>query len=265
MFRLDDRVAVVTGGAAGIGLAIARRLHDAGARLVIADIADGSEVADQLGGLFVRTDVSIGQEVEALMATAGERFDRIDILVNNAGIALGVESVGEQSDSDYRDQFGVNVMGVVNGIRYVTRWMPDGGSIVNIASLAGVIGFPGYGSYVASKWAVVGLTKTAALELASRRIRVNAVCPSGIATAMYDPSETPGEIALIETAQPIARPGTPDEVAAAVQFLVADDCALLTGQALVLDGGLSAGPSIATMEMALEKWTNRSSPSEGET
>ncbi len=259
MFRLDDRVAVITGGAAGIGLAIASRLRNAGALIVVADIADGSDVADRLGGGFVRTDVSIDSEVEALMAEVGERFDRIDILVNNAGIARGVESVGEQSDSDYRDQFGVNVMGVVHGIRHVTRWMPDGGSIVNIASLAGIIGFPGYGSYVTSKWAVVGLTKTAALELASRRIRVNAVCPSGVATAMYDAEETPEEVALIEMVQPIARPGAADEVAAAVHFLVAGDCALLTGQALVLDGGLTAGPSVATMKMALEQWKYRPS------
>ena len=212
-----------------------------------------ADLADEIGGLFVHTDVADDAQVRALAQSALERFDRVDVLVNNAGIALGTGDVASQTDDEYRRQFEVNVMGVVHGLRHFAPVLTDGGSIVNMASMAGVIGAAGSSSYGASKWSVIGITKTSAIELAPRRIRVNAICPSGVSTAMYDSDDVPELVAFIETMQPLPRAATPDEIAAAVHFLAADDCAYITGHALHIDGGLSAGPSLAAIELAIER------------
>ncbi len=258
MFDLDGKIAVITGGASGIGLATAQRFHAAGAQVVIADIADGSAKAEDLDGLFVHTDVADESQVAALLDRAAQHYGRIDILVNNAGIAIGAGTISEQVYEDYRLQFDVNLMGAVFGIKHVVDHMPAGGAIVNTSSMAGVLGFPGFASYGASKWSMIGITKTAALELAPRGIRVNAVCPTGVATPMMDDDVAPeDEVAMIEMFQPINRLATADEVAAAIQFLVAGDCAMVTGHALHLDGGLFAGTSVQSLELALEAFRTR--------
>jgi NAD(P)-dependent dehydrogenase (short-subunit alcohol dehydrogenase family) len=246
---------VVTGGASGIGLATVRRLHAAGARVVVADISDGRDVAEELDGVFVRTDVADEGQVADLMHAATARFGSVDILVNNAGIGLGDGMISDQAYDDYRRQFDVNVMGVVYGIKHVADHMPDGGAIVNTASMAGVLGLPGGASYAASKWSVIGITKTAALELAPRAIRVNAICPSSVSTPMTaNVEEVIVGRAVVDVLQPVNRMATAAEIAAGIHFLVADDCGLITGHALHVDGGLVAGPSLRSIEIAIDQY-----------
>ncbi len=252
MFDLHGKRAVVTGGASGIGLATARRFRDAGADVVTADIADGTSSAQEMGALFLRADVAVEAQVEEMLAEAARHLGGIDILVNNAGIGDGEGTIQEQPADVYRHQFDVNVLGPIYGMKHVVAYMGDGGSIVNMASMAGVVGFPGFASYGVSKAALIGITRTAALELAPRGIRVNAVCPTGVDTPMMAPDVAPpDEVAVIETIQPIGRMATAEEIAAAVHFLVADDCAMMTGHALHVDGGLVAGPSLGAIELCL--------------
>jgi len=253
MFDLGGKRAVVTGGASGIGLATVRRFLAAGATVGFIDVTDATELAEELGASFVRADVSDEAALAAALDTLAGELGAIDILVNNAGIGEGEGTIEEQDAAPYRHQFEVNTLGVVFGIKHGARHMPDGGSIVNMASMAGIIGFPGFASYGASKWAVVGITRTAALELAPRGIRVNAVCPTGVETPMMediDPTLSE-EVAVIEHIQPIPRLATADEIAAAVHFLAADDCPMITGHALHVDGGMFAGPSTGAIELSM--------------
>ncbi|MDZ4277807.1 MAG: SDR family oxidoreductase [Dehalococcoidia bacterium] len=239
MFSLEGTVAVITGAAGGIGSATARRFAEAGARLVLADVADAGALAKELGGLFVRTDVSDEGQVKALMEAAAAAHGRIDIVINNAGAPAGGAPV-EQSEAEiFTRGFGVNALGVAFGIKHAVPHMKAGGSIVNTASLAGLQGQYGSAPYVASKFAVVGITKTAALELAAQGIRVNCVCPGNVATAMGAPPEF---AAVTDAMTPLGRPGRPEEVAALFHFLASDDCPYITGQAICVDGGMTAGP-----------------------
>lgn len=239
MFSLEGKIAVITGAAGGIGSATARRFAAAGARVVLADRADASALASELGGLFVPTDVSDEAQVRALMDAAAERYGRIDIAINNAGAPAGGAPIVGSDEETFRRGFEIHALGVAFGIKHAVPHMPAGGAIVNTASLAGIEGQFGSAPYVASKHAVVGITKTAALELAPRGIRVNCVCPGNIDT----PMGAPPEFAVITDAMtPLGRPGRPEEVAALFHFLASDDCAYLTGQAICIDGGMTAGP-----------------------
>ena len=249
-FSLADRVAVVTGAASGIGRAAAERFGAAGAVVVLADLQDASELAAGIGGHFVRTDVSDEDAVRALMQTAASVSGRVDICVNNAGI--GSEApLAETSEGDLRRNFDVNVLGVFFGMKHVVEHMPRGGAIVNTASIAGVIGYPTYGAYAASKWAIVGLTKVAALEYGARGIRVNCVCPSSVDTPMLAAQITgTQEVAALLAAAAIDVLISPEQIAAAMHFLVADDGPVISGQALVIDGGATAGVSPTVIRLA---------------
>ncbi len=245
-FELRDKIAIVTGGSQGIGLAIVNRLADAGATVVCADLKDGTGAS--AADLFVSTDVGDEARIEQLVTTVVDRYGRIDVLVYNAGIHLNYDSIADTTLADYERCFAVNTLGVVSAIKHAAPHMPAGGSIVNIASLAATMGVAGLGSYAASKLPVVGITRTAAIELGSRGIRVNAICPGSVQTPM---AGADGGEALLEVerrAVPLGRIAQPDEVAALVQFLAADDCAFLNGQAINLCGGLSAGWSEALWE-----------------
>ncbi len=252
MFSLEGKVAVVTGGASGIGEATARRFARAGAKVAIGDLSDASTTAKEIGGLSVRTDVSREAEVEKLLESALREFGRLDIVVNNAGV--GAESfLAGLTERVLDDTLAVNLKGTVWGIKHATPRIADGGSILSTASVAGLNGAPSYGAYVASKAAIIGITKTAALELAPRRVRVNCVCPGTIDTPMMDDDEAGVEERLAGVLHPLGRMGTAEEVAALYHFLASDESAFITGQAIAIDGGMSAGPGLGMVGALYEK------------
>jgi 3alpha(or 20beta)-hydroxysteroid dehydrogenase len=250
MFSLKDKVAVITGGASGIGRATALRFSQAGAKVVLADIQEGGEVARQAGGIFVKTDVSKEDQVKALIEAAVSEYGRLNIVVNNAGIGEGNE-IKDISEAELDRILGVNTKGVLWGMKHAAPHISDGGSIINTASYAGVAAFPSYGSYTASKCAVIGLTRTAALELAPRGIRVNAVCPGTIDTPINEGPMAEVELALATHVHPLGRLGQPEEVAALFHFLASDESSFITGIAIPIDGGLSAGIGLGIIEPML--------------
>jgi NAD(P)-dependent dehydrogenase (short-subunit alcohol dehydrogenase family) len=262
LFSLEGKVAVVTGGASGIGEATARRFARAGARVVIGDVADASGVAAATGGLFVRTDVSHEAEVETLLENALRELGRLDVVVNNAGGGAG-GFLATLSEPDLDRTLNVNLKGVVWGIKHAAPRIADGGSILSTASLAGLIGTPSYGAYVASKAAVIGITRTAALELAPRRVRVNCVCPGTIDTPMARKAEGEVEWRLAALLHPLGRVGRPEEVAALFHFLASDESAFITGQAIAIDGGFSAGPGLGLIGSLYEKLAGEGLPATG--
>ena len=162
-FSLDDQVAVITGGTSGIGLEAAKRFLAAGAKVVISGRKDGSEIADEIGATFIQCDVGDPESVEALMQGTVDAYGNIDIIVNNAGANFGYGPLMESDLVDFDKNFGINTKGVVHGIKFGVPRMNDGGRIVNISSMAGLQGAYSLSPYVASKWAVIGITRTAAL------------------------------------------------------------------------------------------------------
>jgi NAD(P)-dependent dehydrogenase (short-subunit alcohol dehydrogenase family) len=248
-FDLSGKLAFITGGASGIGLAIARRFCAAGARVVIADLQDGTEIAQELGARYQPLDVSDGEAVAQALADTVATEGKIDILVNNAGIngADGV-NIQECDDALSKKLFEVNTFGVYYGLKYGPRHMNDGGSIINTASLAASYVFPGSGPYSASKAAVANLTTMSATELATRHIRVNAVAPSFIRTPLaMDDIELFEKIG--ERATNALRIAEPEEVAAVFHFLASDDAGYINGQVINVDGGMSIGLTEAMVEL----------------
>ncbi|MEU7072566.1 glucose 1-dehydrogenase [Streptomyces narbonensis] len=256
MGKLDGRVVLVTGAARGQGEQEARLFAAEGARVVLADVLDdaGEALAKELRegpgegrAVYVHLDVTREEDWTAAVALAKERFGKIDGLVNNAGILRFNELLSTPLE-EFRAIVSVNQTGCFLGIRTVAPEIAaaGGGTIVNTASYTGLTGMAGVGAYAASKHAVLGLTRVAALELAARNIRVNAVCPGAIDTPMsnpegVDPASTAG---LYRKLVPLGRIGRPDEVAALALFLTGEDSAYITGQPFVIDGGWLAGVSI---------------------
>ena len=241
-FSLASKAAIVTGGCSGIGLAIARRFCEHGVRVLIADRQrDGARVAEKIGAEFQLTDVSVESEVEAAFIIAKESFGAVHILVSNAGIQpLGV-GFDELTGPLLEKTFAVNVNGVAFGLKYAGRHLTGGGRVINLASFTGIIGVPRGTAYAASKAAVAHLTKLGALELAPRRITVNAISPGTILTPAVTGIADNPEIPFIERRTPLGRLGHPEEVAALCHFLASDEAAYLTGQNIAIDGGLTAG------------------------
>jgi NAD(P)-dependent dehydrogenase (short-subunit alcohol dehydrogenase family) len=251
MFGLDGKVAVVTGAASGIGRAAAERLAAAGAEVVVLDLTEdaGREVAGGLGGRFVRADVSDFEQVEAAMAAAAGDAGRLDIVVNNAGIALPSQPLTETTREHFDEHIGVNARGVMNGMRAAAPYMRGGGAIVNTASILGVLALPGYASYAASKFAVVGLTKIGAVELGPLGIRVNCICPTSVDTPMlWTFPAGRQEASALSDASTLGRIADPGHVAALIHFLAADDCPVISGQAVLIDAGVTAGMSAAVWD-----------------
>jgi 3alpha(or 20beta)-hydroxysteroid dehydrogenase len=253
MFSLQGKVAVVTGAASGLGQATALRFARAGAKVVLADIADAGETAREAGGIYVKTDVSREEEVKALMEAAVSEFGKLTTVVNNAGIGGQMGTVDSITCEGIDEALDINFKGVLWGIKHAAPLIEDGGSIMNTASYAGLFGTPTYGCYVASKAAIIAITKTAALELAPRWIRVNCICPGTADTPMAYIEGAEVELKLACMLQPLGRLVQPEEVAALYHFLASDDCGMVTGLAIPIDGGMTAGPSLGVIGPLYER------------
>ena len=244
--QLDGKVAIVTGGSFGIGRATAIAFTQQGAKVVIVDYIEDNETLDQIkaiGGdaIFVKCDVSKNSDVKAMVERVITKYGRIDFAFNNAGIEGITAPVHECTEENWDRTLNVNLKGVWLCMKYeIEQMLKQGqGAIVNMASVAGLVGFGGIPAYVASKHGIVGLTKNAALDYAKLGIRVNAVCPGVIKTPMID--RFTGFDKTVEQqfadSEPIGRLGQPEEVAEAVVWLCSDAASFVTGIAMPVDGG----------------------------
>ncbi|MGI9148427.1 MAG: SDR family NAD(P)-dependent oxidoreductase [Chloroflexota bacterium] len=253
-FRLDGKVAVVTGGASGIGAATCRGFVEQGARVVVADVSQegGRQVAQDLGesALFWHTDVTDLASTQSAVAAAVEHFGRLDVFVNNAGVAH-VGSVQETEQADWTRLIAVNMTGVFHGSRaavdQMLRQQPNGGLIINIASVAGMVGIARRFAYCATKGAVIAMTRQLAVEYVKQGVRCNAICPGTVHSPFvegyverfhHDTREQ--TISELHARQPIGRMGRPDEVADLAVYMASDQAGFMTGSAVVLDGGWTA-------------------------
>lgn len=256
MSDLEGRVALVTGGARGLGAAAAKALAAKGAKVVVTDIADGNETAAAIDGAYVKHDVTSEDEWAAAVAFAKETFGGLDILVNNAGV-FWLKPIVMESLEDFRKMQQINVEGVFLGLKHTLPAIAEraqqwdgGGAVVNISSVAGLVGAPNLIAYNASKGAVRLMTKAAALEYAPMKVRVNSVHPGIIDTPMMANAAkvieaTTGQGSNTTRTQfasrhPLGRMGRDIDVANAVAFLASDAAAFVTGSELVVDGGMTA-------------------------
>jgi len=246
--RVEGKVVTVTGAATGIGRASAEALARGGAFVLLGDIDEegGRRVAEQLGSnaSFLRTDVRSSAEVQALVDAAVERHGRLDGIVNNAAVAIP-GAAGEMSEDDWREVLDVNLTGVWRGMRAAIPAMlaTGGGSIVNMSSVQSLVGFVGWAGYAASKGGINGLTQQAAVEYASKKIRVNAIIPGTILTEMnerimQDSGDPRAQMDAWVAMHPMRRVGMPKEVGDAVVFLISEESSFVTGTLLRVDGGM---------------------------
>ena len=247
--RLEGRVAVVTGGASGIGRGTARRFVDEGAMVVVADIQDGpgSALVAELGNgaLFHHTDVSVEDDVADVVDLAVAEFGQLDVMFNNAGIVGVVGPIAETPVEAWDATIAIDLRGVFLGVKHAARVMtPQGsGSIISTSSTAGVLGGLGPHAYTAAKHAVIGLTKSVANELAQHGIRVNAISPGSTVSAMTaavvgdDPTDEEGVARHIAADSPLGYAGFPEDIANAALFLASDESRYVSGHTLVVDAG----------------------------
>ena len=240
-FDLSGQTAIVTGGAAGIGEAISRRLATAGATVFIADLDEAAAKATSEsipGSGYVQMDVSSAASVSAAVETVLSRTGRIDVLVNNAGIAGKADPIAEQTEDEWQRVIAINLTSVFLTTRAVVPHMKQRkyGRIVNLASIAGKEGNPNMVPYSATKAGVIGLTKSAAKEVATENICINAVSPAVVRTKILE-QLTPEQISYMTDKIPMRRTGTPEEIAAVVHFLASPDCSFVTGQCYDASGG----------------------------
>jgi NAD(P)-dependent dehydrogenase (short-subunit alcohol dehydrogenase family) len=252
--QLRNKVALITGGTSGIGRDTAVLFAKNGAKVVVTGRreAEGNEtiaMARAAGGegIFVKGDVSKAADVASFVQKTVEKYGRLDVAFNNAGIEGTWAAMIDQTEEDFDRVIAINLKGVWLSLKYEIQQMlkqGGGGAIVNMSSVAGLVGFASAGIYIASKHGVLGLTKTAALEYAKAGIRINAVCPAVIETPMVDrlfvdPEVNKGVLAL----HPLGRFGKPMEIAEAVLWLCSDKSSFMTGHHITLDGGMLAGPN----------------------
>jgi len=243
--ELDGKVAIVTGGANGIGRGIVERFVEEGARVVIADVDDDAGLAlnEKLGGqtAFLRTDVADAEQVQAAVDFASKAFGSVDVMVNNAGISGAYRRFLKDDLRDFDRVIAVDLFGVMAGSQRAARAMVAGGrggSIVNITSIAGILAGAGFIPYRAAKAGVIHFTRSIAVELAEHGIRVNCVAPGNISTAINAQFDT---AAVVRARQPLQRLGAPEDVANAIVYLASDRAAQVTGVVLPVDGGASTG------------------------
>lgn len=249
--QFSGKVALVTGGASGLGRVAALALAHEGAQVVVADVAvDEGEVTVQLiadaggHGLFVKADVTRSDEVEAMVQATLKAYGRLDFALNNAGIDGVRARTAKYPEEVWHQVINLNLTGVFLCLKHELPVMVEQGRgvIINMASVAGVTGFPGHAAYTASKHGVIGLTKTAALDYAQAGIRVNAICPAYTHTPMLARmlERKPDLEANLISRVPLRRLGTAEEIAQAAIYLFSDAAAFITGHSLVLDGGIVA-------------------------
>jgi NAD(P)-dependent dehydrogenase (short-subunit alcohol dehydrogenase family) len=259
--RLQDKIAVITGAASGIGRATAIIFAREGAKLVLADMQETGlqetlQGVQAAGGEAVirRVDVSVEQQVKDLIDLGLATYGRIDILINNAGITGQTVGIEEQDGRDWIKVLEVNLLGAMYGIKHVAGHMRERGSgaIVNTASVAGIRSGAGGNAYSASKAGLINFTQTAACDLGGCNVRVNAVCPGLIETGMtkpvFDYARSAGKEAKLGSRCELRRYGRPEEIAAAILFLAGDEASFITGQALAVDGGNTASLNLPGMK-----------------
>lgn len=249
MPKFDDKVVLITGGSGGIGAEAARKFHAAGAKVMVVDVDEAAlqAVVNEIGGDNVShfvADVSENDQVAAYVKHTLDTFGKIDVFFNNAGIEGVVLPIADYPEDMFDKVLAVNVKGVWLGLKHVLPVISDGGVVINTASVAGLAGTPNVSAYVASKHAVIGLTRVAALEVAARNIRVNSIHPSPVDNRMMRSLEegfAPGQgEAMRKTfaeAIPLGRYATNADIANGVVFLASDEAAFVTGTKLVVDGG----------------------------
>ena len=256
MGRLDGKVALITGAASGIGAATAQRFCREGAAVVVADLNDAGaravvEACVEAGGraTYQRTDVSLEADVAAAIARAVDTYGRLDVVFNNAGLGGALGPIEATAVEDWDRTQAVLLRGVFLGMKHAIPRLRagGGGSIISTASVAGVRGGAGPHAYSAAKAAVINLTRSVALEVAKDNIRVNCICPGGIHTPLLG-SRFPGGdemlAQMLTMIQPLPRAGTPDDIAAMALYLASDEARFVTGAAMVVDGGFTAGGSL---------------------
>jgi len=252
--ELQNKIALITGGTTGIGRDTAVLFAKNGAKIVVSGRreTEGNEAIALVraaggDGLFVKSDVSKPADVQSLIAKTVETFGRLDIAFNNAGIEGQWKPIIEQSEEDWDSVIDINLKGTWRCLKYEIQQMltqGSGGAIVNMSSVAGLMGSAGAAIYVASKHGVIGLTRNAALECAAKGIRVNAVCPAVIETAMADRAFADPQVSKrVLAMHPLGRFGKPMEIAEAVLWLCSNKSSFMTGHYIVLDGGMRAGPN----------------------
>jgi NAD(P)-dependent dehydrogenase (short-subunit alcohol dehydrogenase family) len=253
MGRLEGKVAVITGGASGIGEGTVRLFAAEGARVVIADVQDGSgeRLASDLGGsaVYQHTDVASESDIRAAIALATKEFGRLDCIFNNAGIVGAIGPIEDTPVEEYDRTMAVLLRSVFLGMKHAAPIMKAqrSGSIISTASVAGIQAGDGPHVYATAKAAIVHLTRSAALELSEHNVRVNCICPGGIATPLLTGALPAGVDALeavkatLSQLQPIPRAGLPEDIAQAALWLAGDDSTFVSGHALVVDGAMTAG------------------------